>query len=127
MRNAETVLNIIRDRGQQGLPLDDLYRQLYNPALYLAAYGTLYPNQGAMTQGITPEAVDAMSLDKIMTSIGLLRAERYRWTPVRRINIEKPNSTKKRPLGIPMPCSHCTSKQAACGFRWRATSRSLLS
>lgn len=47
MRTAETVLNIIRDRGQRGLPLDDLYRQLYNPDLYLRAYGKLYANPGA--------------------------------------------------------------------------------
>ena len=30
MRNAETVLNVIRDRRERGLPLEDLYRQLYN-------------------------------------------------------------------------------------------------
>jgi hypothetical protein len=33
MRNAETVLAIIRDRGRRGLPLEDVYRQLYNPDL----------------------------------------------------------------------------------------------
>jgi len=37
MRTAETVLGIIRARGMQGQPLDDVYRQLYNPALYLRA------------------------------------------------------------------------------------------
>jgi len=31
MRNAETVLNIMRDRGSRGLPLEDVYRPLYNP------------------------------------------------------------------------------------------------
>ena len=36
MRTAETVLNIIRDRGQRGLPLEDLYRQLFNPGLTYA-------------------------------------------------------------------------------------------
>jgi len=30
MRTAETVLNIIRERGQQGRPLERLYRHLYN-------------------------------------------------------------------------------------------------
>lgn len=35
MRNAETVLSVIQDRGYQGLPLDDVMRQLYNPNLYL--------------------------------------------------------------------------------------------
>ena len=28
MRTAETVLNVIRDRGERGLPLEDIYRQL---------------------------------------------------------------------------------------------------
>ncbi len=37
MRNAETVLAIIRERGRRGLALEDVYRQLYNPELYLRA------------------------------------------------------------------------------------------
>jgi hypothetical protein len=65
MQTAETVLNIIRDRGQRGLPLERLYRQLYNRDLYLRAYGKLYANKGAMTPGATPETVDGMSLTKI--------------------------------------------------------------
>jgi retron-type reverse transcriptase len=44
--------------------------------------------------------VDAMSLEKIGAIIGLLRQERYRWTPVRRTYIPK-KSGKLRPLGIP--------------------------
>ena len=39
MRNAETILGIIRNRGTRGLPVNDLYRQLWNPNLYLMAYG----------------------------------------------------------------------------------------
>ena len=65
MRSAETVLAIIRERGKQGLPLEDIYRQLYNPMLYLRAYAKLYPNHGAMTPGSTTETVDGMSLVKI--------------------------------------------------------------
>jgi hypothetical protein len=41
MRNAETILGIIQNRGSKGLPLEDVYRQLYNPTLYLIAYGKL--------------------------------------------------------------------------------------
>ena len=101
MRNAETVLGIIRDRGRRGLPLEDVYRQLFNPELYLLAYGRISRNAGAMTPGATAETVDGMSLAKIGRIIDALRHETYRWTPVRRVYIEKKGSTKKRPLGIP--------------------------
>jgi group II intron reverse transcriptase/maturase len=101
MRDADTILTIIRERGGRGLPLEDVYRQLYNPALYLRAYGRIYRNDGAMTHGVTAETVDGMSLEKIQAIIESLKAERYRWTPVRRTYIEKKGSTKLRPLGIP--------------------------
>ena len=65
MRNAETILNVIQDRGYRGLPLDDVYRQLFNPNLYLLAYSRIYKNDGAMTPGITKETADGMSLKKI--------------------------------------------------------------
>lgn len=48
MQNAETVLGILRERGKRGLPCDELYRQLFNPQLYLLAYGRIYSNKGAM-------------------------------------------------------------------------------
>jgi group II intron reverse transcriptase/maturase len=101
MRTADTILGIIRERGRRGLPLEDIYRQLFNPQLYLLAYGRIYRNAGAMTPGTTPETADGMSLAKIEAIIEALRFERYRWTPVRRTYIEKQGSTKLRPLGIP--------------------------
>jgi group II intron reverse transcriptase/maturase len=101
MRDAETVLAVIRERGRRGLPLDGVYRQLFNPSLYLRAYGRIARNDGAMTPGVTDETVDGMSMRKIEAIIDAVRHERYRWTPVRRTYIEKKNSTKKRPLGIP--------------------------
>lgn len=100
MQSAETVLTIIRERGRKGLPLDGIYRMLYNPELYLRAYSKLYPNQGAMTKGATEETVDGMSLAKIERLIEDVRHERHRWTPVRRVYIPKKNG-KLRPLGIP--------------------------
>src|SRR5712691_3487242 len=100
MRTAETILNIIQDRGKRGLHLEDVYRQLFNPDLYLRAYGRIYSNDGAMTKGMTEETVDGMSMQKIQRIIEALRSERYQWTPVRRVNIPKKNG-KTRPLGIP--------------------------
>lgn len=101
MRSAETVLGIIHQRGRQGLPLEDVYRQLYNPDLFLRAYQRIASNRGAMTRGATPETVDGMSQAKIAAIIDALRHERHRWTPVRRVYIEKKGSTKLRPLGLP--------------------------
>jgi group II intron reverse transcriptase/maturase len=100
MRNAETVLGIIRDRGKRGLILEDVYRQLFNPDLYLRAYGRIYRNDGAMTRGATAETADGMSQEKIAAIIEQLRHERYRWTPVRRVYIPKANG-RMRPLGVP--------------------------
>ena len=111
MRDADTILAIIRERGGRGLPLEDVYRQLYNPALYLRAYGRIYRNDGAMTPGVTAETVDGMSLAKIQGIIESLKTERYRWTPVRRTYIEKKGSTKMRPLGYP----HLVGQAAARG------------
>jgi len=100
MRDAETVLAIIRERSGRGLPLTDVYRLLYNPSLYLYAYGRIYSNQGAMTRGVTRETADGMSLGKIAGIIDRMRREAYRWTPVRRVHIPKKRGGK-RPLGIP--------------------------
>jgi len=100
MRDAAAVLGIIQVRGSKGLPLEDVYHQLFNPNLYLQAYGKIYRNAGAMTEGTTDETADGMSLAKIDRIIDVLRYERYQWTPVRRTYIPKKDG-KKRPLGIP--------------------------
>jgi retron-type reverse transcriptase len=100
MQETETLLSITQQRGARGLPLKNVYRMLYNRNLYLTAYGNLYSNRGAMTKGTTDETVDGMSLDKIDRIITMVRDERYRWSPARRIHIPKPNG-KTRKLGIP--------------------------
>jgi group II intron reverse transcriptase/maturase len=101
MQDARVYLGLVRERGRKGLPLQRVYRQLYNRDLYLIAYGKIYRNAGATTQGTTQETVDAMSLAKIDAIINALRQERYHWKPVRRVLIPKRNSTKKRALGLP--------------------------
>jgi retron-type reverse transcriptase len=100
MQSAETVLDVIGKRGARGLPMERLYRQMFNPQLFLLAYGRIYANKGAMTPGVTGETVDGMSLAKIEAIIDLLRGERYRWRPVKRVYIPKKNG-KQRPLGLP--------------------------
>jgi len=100
MQSAETVLDVLRERGRRGLPLNELYRQLFNPQLYLLAYGRIYSNKGAMTPGPDAETADGMTLGKIERIIDALRHERYRFKPVRRHYIPKKDG-KQRPLGLP--------------------------
>ena len=101
MQSAETVVDVLRARGRRGLPCDELYRQLFNPALFLMAWGRIYANDGAMTPGACGETADGMSLAKIGRIIDTLRHERYRFQPVRRVYIPKKNSGRMRPLGLP--------------------------
>jgi hypothetical protein len=61
MRDAATVLGVLRDRGRRGLPLERLYRQLFNPQLYLMAYGrcaarrlVVSPTKSGGTRRIVP-------------------------------------------------------------------------
>src|SRR5260370_38569290 len=62
MRSAEQVLQIIRDRGNRGLQLEEnVYRQLFNPLLYLLAYSRIYKTNGAFTQATPPEPPDPTS------------------------------------------------------------------
>ncbi|MEO3857507.1 reverse transcriptase domain-containing protein [Acrocarpospora sp. B8E8] len=100
MQNAETVLGVLRERGRKGLPCAELYRQLFNPQMYLLAYGRIYSNKGAMAPGVTQETVDGMSMGKIGRIIDAMRHERYRFKPARRTYIPKKNG-KLRPLGLP--------------------------
>ena len=100
MQPAEVVLNVLRERGRNGLPCTQLYRQLFNKELYLLAYGNIYSNQGAMTPGASAETADGMSEGKIDQIVEAMRHERYRFSPARRVYIPKKNG-KLRPLGLP--------------------------
>jgi group II intron reverse transcriptase/maturase len=101
MRTADTILGLIRERGKKRLPLERVYKLLFNQDLYLKAYGKIYQNKGAMTHGVTEETPDGMSLEKIDAIIEAIRYERYQWLPARRTYIPKKNG-KKRPLGMPV-------------------------
>ena len=101
MQTTETYLGLLRERGKRGLPLERVYRQLFNRNLYLTAYGKIYRNAGSTTKGVNDDTADGMSLEKIDTIIEALRNERYQWKPAKRVYIPKRNG-KRRPLGLPV-------------------------
>ena len=100
MQEAAAELSVLRERRRNGLRLTQLDRQMFNKNLYLLAYGNIYSNQGAMTPGASEETADGMTGNKIGQITELMRYERYRFTPARRIYIPKKNG-KLRPLGLP--------------------------
>ncbi len=93
MQKAEVVLAVLRERGRKGLPCEELYRQMFNKDLYLLAYGNIYSNKGAMTPGPDSETADGMSEAEIDRITGLMRQERYRFAPARRVYIPKKNGS----------------------------------
>ena len=71
MQSAETVLDVLRERGRRGLPCDELYRQLFNPQLYL-----MYVDRttGGL-RGDTPGMVDALAVGWPVELTRLFRRE----------------------------------------------------
>ena len=100
MRKAEDVLQALHCLGKNGKPIERIYRQLYNPNLYLAAYDKIGRHPGAMTPGIDGETADGTSLETFAHIMHAMRHERYYFKPVKRVYIPKKNG-KQRPLGLP--------------------------
>lgn len=102
MRSPTEVLKHLNEKSRdKTYRFERLYRNLYNPEFYYAAYRNIYANGGSMTPGVDNTTVDGLGGRRIGAIIESLRDESYRPHPARREYIEKKNSTKKRPLGIP--------------------------
>jgi len=93
-------LDSIRDLSRQGKRVNGLFRLMACPLLWEQAYAEIAPNKGALTRGATGNTLDGFSIERMQALIGRVMAGGYRFTPVRRVHIPKPNG-KTRPLGIP--------------------------
>jgi group II intron reverse transcriptase/maturase len=102
MRSPEVILkNLELKTKEKTYRFERLYRNLYNPELYLLAYQKIASSEGSMTAGTDGETLDGMSMARINRIIETLKDHSYQPQPVRRTYIAKKNSSKKRPLGIP--------------------------
>jgi group II intron reverse transcriptase/maturase len=102
MRNPIAVLNSLSEKSQnKEYVFERLYRNFYNPEFYLLAYKNIYANDGSMTMGVDGSTLDGMSVGRINKIIEKMKNKSYSPNPARRTYIEKKNSNKKRPLGIP--------------------------
>lgn len=102
MRSPTEVLKHLSEKSRdKQYKFQRLYRNLYNPEFYYTAYRNIYANGGSMTPGVDGKTIDGLGGRRIGKIIESLQDESYRPHPVRREYIEKKNSTKNRPLGIP--------------------------
>ena len=102
MREPAKVLKSLSEQAtDKQYKFRRLYRNLYNPEFYYLAYKNISQSQGSMTAGVDGKSRDGMSEKRINNLIGSLKDFSYQPNPARRVYIEKKNSTKKRPLGIP--------------------------
>jgi retron-type reverse transcriptase len=109
VQDPNILLAILSRMAQKPeVKLDKLFPKLYNTRLWLMAYENIAPKPGNMTPGSDGDTIDGMGMERINSLIADLKASRYIPQPVRRVYIPKANG-KKRPLGIPMMTSYCTS------------------
>ena len=78
----------------------DLFRILNHNDLWITAYETLKGNKKSLTHGSTSVTMDEMSTNKINRLKAKVMDESYRFNPVKRAYIKKPDG-KLRPLDMP--------------------------
>ena len=106
----ETVIRRLTALGEisrQGKRLNGLFRLMENPILWYEAYANIYANDGAMTPGVDRNTLDGFSEARVASIMKRLKDGSYRFNPVRRTYVPKPNG-KKRPLGISSPTGYAT-------------------
>jgi RNA-directed DNA polymerase len=97
---------------EPGHQFENLYGLLCNEVWLRVAHHTVNTNQGRETAGIDGETMSTFNgdLEGHLTRLQeQLKAQTFEPMPVKRVYIPKPNSEKKRPLGIPMCYAYCIS------------------
>ena len=118
MRSPQTVLETLRKHAQKAhYQYERLYRNLYNPQLYLLAYQNLYANKGSTTAGADGATLSGMSLKRIESLIKKLRDRSYQPHPARRQYIPKKSGNGLRPLGIPAGRRQTGTRSRSHDFR----------
>ena len=85
MQNAETVLGVLRERGKKGLPLDELYRQLFNPQLYLLFVDRTSGRHAGMVDALAvswPVELTRLFRRETRGAVGWVRRAGHRLDPV---------------------------------------------
>lgn len=83
-------------------PIENIYNIATHPDILRISYSKIKTNKGKLTPGTDPTiSADTIAEKQIQELSKKLRNGTFKWKPVRRILIEKPGKTEKRPLGLP--------------------------
>jgi RNA-directed DNA polymerase len=102
------------EHGVKGGKWYSLLDKVYAERTLAAAWKRVERHSGSA--GVDRQSVQAFATHAegyLAELAGALRAGTYRPQPVRRVWIPKPGRSERRPLGIPVWRSYCTSTQAA--------------
>ena len=91
-------LDALGDLSKAGKRVNGLFRLLESPVLWMEAYANIYANKGATTRGVNTNTLDGFTDERVVNLQTLLKENRYRPKPVRRVYIPKSDG-RKRPLG----------------------------
>jgi RNA-directed DNA polymerase len=88
-----------------------LYDKVYRKDVLQMAWQQVKRNRGAAgVDGQTIQDIEKAGVNEFIETLSQeLREKRYRPNRVKRVYIPKPGKAEKRPLGIPIWRSHCTS------------------
>ena len=94
MRSPEVILKNLGEKAKdKSYKFERLYRNLYNPEMYLLAYQKIAVSEGSMTAGTDGGTLDGMSMARIHRNIASLKDHSYQPRPALRTYIAKKNSS----------------------------------
>lgn len=113
-RRELTTSNLVM--GHKKL-VQDLNNNFYkdkicNPVKLIQAYELVSSNKGSNTKGIDSETLDSYSKDTIHSVRKSLKDHSFKFKPIRRVEIAKPNGSSRK-LGIPSPRDKVVQKVMA--------------
>lgn len=88
MRSPEVILKNLGDKAKDNsYQFKRLYRNLYNPEMYLLAYQKIASSEGSMTAGTDGKTLDGMSMARVNRIIASLKDH------ITAINHSRPNES----------------------------------
>ena len=100
MRSPEVILKNLGDKAKdKSYQFKRLYRNLYNPEMYLLAYQKIASSEGSMTAGTDGNTLDGMSMARVNRIIASLKGHSYQPQPAKRKVYRKEKQWQKTATG----------------------------